>query len=489
LRAPLTVRAYVSERLPESVNPYLRKMLDLLEDVRAAGGELVRLEVIDPDAAHLSALERKRLHEQAEREGVTRVVLTIQEADRQETLQVYAGISCHYEGRAPAVIPFAVQRPNLEYDLAVAFQRLVLPRERVVLAGAGTGNYGRARGALAQAYAVQELDLALVRQIPAEAAAVVYAAPVPPSRERDVYLLDQYVARGGNLILLTEGHLAAQRELTARELPAEGPLQRALQAWGLELEGLVFTSRARSWTLAAEGQRVMGAYGWYVDARPEENAASPVAGGLGLTLFPYASSVRAHAPEGVQVVPLVTTPEAWVFSGDVDLSPLRQPRSEEPGQARHLALALQGHLPSAWSGGRAPAPPDSARQPDPDPLAEPLTAPSAPGRVVLVGDADFLRDGNQVEGAPGVALLLNMVDWSLDRSLAQVRSRQSVFPLNDLRFVAGMPRASALTLLHTLLLPLAVVGGGLAWTRWRRRRWAREAARARDARAQEVGAA
>lgn len=492
VEAPLTIRAYLSGRLPESARPEVRRVLDLLEDLAAALEGRCVLEVIDPGAAHLSATEQKRLAAQAEREGVTRHVLQVKEEDRIETVQVFAGVSFLYAGRPPAAIPRALGRANLEYDVATAVQRLVLPRLRIGLAGRGAEDYGGFEAALEQAsYSVQRLDLSEVPEVPGEVACLVYAAPAPPSA-REAYVLDQYVAGGGTAIVLAEGHLANMIAYEARAFAADGPLRRTLAAWGLELgPGLLLAPSERGWTLQADGAVVQSLYPWFLAAGSAANPDSPVAADLReLVFLPFASEVDlGDLPPGAEGAPLLRHP-AWVLDApELDVHPLRPVPVQDQGDPRPrlVAAAVRGPLPSAWAGGEPPpASADAlAAAEGVDPLAEPLAEPAGPGAVVLVGDADFLRDAYQAHGRAGVPFALNLVDWALDRSLAGLRSRAALPRLDDRTFILGTPRADFLRALH-LLLPWALAGAALLVVRRRRSAGARRAAAARDAKAKAV---
>jgi ABC-2 type transport system permease protein len=488
---PLTVRAYVSERLPESARPHVRQVLDLLEDLRGALGSRLELELIDPDAPHLSALDRQVLERQAALEGIERVVLQVDEGDRRQQVRVYAGVSFHYGGRPAAVIPFLLGLQNPEYDLAVAIQRLVLPRVRVGLAGANLGSYRLAEQALRRAYAVQPLDFAQTAAVPDEVALLVYVASVPPS-ERETYVLDQFLARGGRLVVLAESHLVDGRLWVARPFPRQQPFLEALSRWGVELGPLVISPANRDWVLRVEGGIVRSRYPYYLSPGPEVNAESPVAASLGRLVFPNAARVRAgELAAEVEGVPLVWAAPGWTMpppgeeGRDQDVHPLHgiPGLDQRPQESFPLALALSGTLPSHWAGRDPPARVD-LRGGD-DPLATPRGG-AEPSRLVVVGDADFATDANQRE-SQGVALLINMVDWSLDRSLSGLQSRTSLFPLYaDPNHVLGIPRDRFLGGLHVVFLPLVVLVGGLTGVALRKRRWAQEAAVVRDAKAAAV---
>ncbi|MCA8923892.1 MAG: Gldg family protein, partial [Planctomycetes bacterium] len=476
----LTIRVYLSSALPETTRPYVRELLDLLRDVQAALGDRGLLEVRDPEASHLDVRERKRLIEQAARDGVQKIVYRVQGEGRMEQVEAFAGVSFHYRDRPREVLELALHRPNLEYDVAVAVQRLILPRVRVGWAGTTSASLSRAKALLAQSYPLQELDLEQLPAVPAEVGCLVFLAPLPPS-ERVCYQLDQFVARGGRLVVLAESWAIDPRSFLARRFP-EQPLDRTLATWGLSVGDMIAAPGGKTWPFEADGARILDPYPYYVECAPEHNAASPVVGRLGGLTFFFAGEVRAL--EGAPgATALVRTPPAWTIAGEsFDAHPLRAPAAPAELGSVSVGAAVRGALPSAWTG--KPAPPWTGSEPDP------LQTPDPGGQVetvvALVGDVDFARDANQVHGA-GAAFVGALVDWVLDRSLAGIRGRRSAQPLYEGNF-AGFDREPALNLLHVVLVPLLVLGAGLGGRALYRVRRGRVAAARRDRLAAALGA-
>lgn len=465
---PLTVRAYVTRDLPpgfEHLRPQVQALLDLLEDVRDAAPERVLLDVQDP-LGQDDLLARQALVRRAEEDGVPPVVVTQVGEDQAGELRLYAGVALLFGDRAPATIPRAILRQDLEYQLAVAITRVTLPRLRVALSGEGLGDYGRARAALQQAYAVEELDLE-ARDVPADVALLVHAAPVPPS-PRALEAIGAHLRRGGRAVLLVETHAVDPRGWRATPFDAPG-LASWLSSHGLGVgPGLALAPSQRPQTFEVDGALVQSRYPWFVDLGPEADPASPVLQGVSRALLPFASPV-SPARGGGAFTPLARTAPGWVAGeqgGDVDIHPLH---------------------PIAAARERAPAP---------QVVAAAVTVPgeggSPDGRLVVVGDADFPRDRNAADG-DGVALLVNLVEWALDRGLlAPVRARAQAPPLAaDARFLAwtGRDAQGAVLLLCAGVVPGLVLGGGLLGLEAVRRRRTARAARARDAKADRVGGA
>lgn len=467
LDQPLVVRAYVTRDLPpgyEHLRPQVRALVDLLHDVRDAAPARVVLDLRDPLGGD-DVRERQRLARQAEQDGVPPVVVGTLSEDQAGELRLYAGVALLLGDRAPAVVPRAILRDDLEWELTAAVSRVTQPRLRVALSGEGLGDCGEARAALGRAYAVEEVDLD-AREVPADVALLLHAAPVPPS-ERALAAIDEHLRRGRRALLLVESHLVDP--VAWRATPFDGsPLPGWLRERGVALgPGLALAPAERPHTFEVDGALVRSRYPWLIDASPAHDPDSPALAGVGRALLPFAAPLEpAGPPPGVAWTPLLRTAPGWVAGrgGEaIDLHPLRPVGAarERPPAPLTLAAAVTG----------------------------PLGPGASPGRLVVVGDSDFCRDRNLRDG-DGVGLLLNLVDWSLDRAaLAPVRARGQAAPLRaDARLLGwtGERAQGAAVVLLGLLLPALVLGGGLLGLEAARRGRAARAARARDARAAAV---
>lgn len=473
-RGELTVRAYLSEGIPEGARPLARRLLDLLSDLEAASGGRVRVEVIDPRTPDQQAA--------AERQGVKRFQLQVREGDDGTAIRtVYAGVVVFYEGRAPAAIPVALDPSlDLEYELALAVRRLLQPRRVVALAGAGVSDYGAARAALARFCEVRDLDLTQAAQVPEDVSLVLFAAPAPPS-DREAYALDQFVARGGRLVLLVEGHgrTGMGSQVGVHDL---GALGRALQGWGIAVgPGLVAQVPHRTFPLKVGDSVAHVYFPWFVVPTAEANVDTPLGRGLGSVLFPFVSELSwVGDAGGATRTALLWSEPAWALDGVQDVDPRRDLRPVLQGAERVrrlLALGVRGRLPSAWAG--RPGVPLASGAPD-DPLATPLAGPTAEGCVVVVGDADFVRPQWLAQGDGGVDLLLDLVEWTTgDGSLGAVRARGQALPLRHTdATVLGAGVTSWVWALDVVLFPLAVLAFGIGRLLLAERR--REAAASRE---------
>jgi ABC-2 type transport system permease protein len=436
VEARLTLRCYLSRDLPAAEEREKRALLDLLHEVEAQGGKNVRLEVMDPKGD-------EKLVEQAKREGVMSITRQLVSTESAETKVIWGGLSILYAGKPPMAIPYALYKPNLEYDLAVVIRKLVQKDSLRIAWIEPTPQkdaYKGIREELSRSYAIEPFDLKNKPEISIKEyrIAVVVLDPKAPAAltERQLYELDQFLMRGGSLVVLMKPMSIDQH--TFKASPVDwGIVDKTLEKWGLSVPPklvLALSPHMRRWTLPSpsrQGYVQTDKYAFCLEPDSMSNQGSPVAGQVGRCFFPFAGEVvpTPNHPAAT-VTPLVRTArDSWTAGGVVDLDPvmLRVPRDPRERQPRVIAAALTGELTSAFD---APVPP---AKPGKDPLAE-RVASTKTGRLILFGDSEFIRDVTQQaypEAFGGSqTVFLNTIDWaSEDATLATMRSRATVEPV------------------------------------------------------------
>lgn len=328
---------------------------------------------------------------------------------------------------------------------------------------------------------------------------VIFMVRPGPMHEREVYAVDQFVQRGGRLIVCLDDpdyNLAYPRADAAVEDFETTPLASLLRSWGIRVADRHVWDDAwrtdRVTVTAAGGQLRQGLLSdpLVITVPPEGLATDlPPTRGLAGVAFAWAHPLfpEAQVPTPVGVT---RTDLAWSSEGayvtDVaprlttdprELRTLRAALRNGVGARHTLAAVFSGLFPSPWAGAEPPAPLDPlglGRSGDePAPRSAATTS-----QVVVFGDADWLRDplpeGTFVQAGGGV-LAINLVDWlTLDEDLIGLRSRAPrLRPLRD--FVAE--EEEALGLFEEDVYPTeaerieASRKGDLARRRARRKQW------------------
>jgi len=281
---------------------------------------------------------------------------------------------------------------------------------------ANTG-YSKAKTALeSNNYEAIELNLVVSGTIPADATAVVLAAPKNPLGEKEAPALLDYLRNGGKLLLLVD-----QGQTTGLE---EG-LQ---QEYGVALENDVIIDPGSS----IQGEPlmpVMQRYTW-----------SQITKDLGLTFFPWSRSITqtTPSPEGVVVQVLCqTSDQSW---GETDFSD-PNPKYDEGADIKgplNLCLTVEKTASPVGGGGAA--------------------------RLVLIGNSSFATNVIFDQQSNG-DLFVSCVNWlAEDEDLITIRPKPPVVNRLDL-----LPHhVPPIIFSSVCLLPLLILGvGALVW--WRRR--------------------
>jgi ABC-2 type transport system permease protein len=276
--------------------------------------------------------------------------------------------------------------------------------------------------------------------------------------EKAVFAVDQFLMRGGTVVLSTAPFDAAltQQSLTAN--PQTTGLEDWLAHHGVTMPAeLVMDPQSGMFPVPVTRQvggfsfqdLAMISYPYFVDVRPDAMADMPFAQGVPQVTVPWASPIELAegVAERMQVTELLRSSEGSWVSDSTDVIP----RFDEQGisaflpegevGSRVLAVAIQGRFDSYFAGRNSPlldaAPAEDADADAEDSAADPVFAsvieksPES-ARLFIIGSNGFLADQTlrMVGAADGmfytnsVQLMANLVDWALeDDSLTGIRAR------------------------------------------------------------------
>ncbi|MFW6088960.1 MAG: Gldg family protein [Gemmatimonadota bacterium] len=460
----VTVRFFASDDLPVEAEMVRRDVEDLLADFASAGGDNVRLLRRTPEDDNEAAREAERL-------GVPDVEFNTLGQGELQVRVGYLGIVLEYAD-ASEVIPFVRQASDLEYRLVSAVRSMRRPSRPVVglvegLGGpaqdtvAGTGPEGMLGFArhLGEAYALRTVDLSADPSIPDSVDVLVVAGPEDPLEAPAVAELRRFLDRGGNLFLMLEKIAIAESQRFTE--PLEQPRLDALLApYGVSVvESMVIDLRAN------EPLQLPGAGGAAVQRPfplfPVTVPASehPIVGGLSGVTLAFASPLDLSRADTATVTPLLATTDfGALMPGESPLDPsLDWSRLVDDLRPQPVGAAL---LPRSTDG-------TAATDDGPD-----------GGRIVLVGDADFIKNRFIARSRDNLVFARNAVDWlAADESLIGIRAKQRSAPPLLYESPAVRDAARYLTLIGVPLLFILV---GIARLLRRRRLagrpWAAEAA-------------
>lgn len=449
---PITLRLFYSRKLGAEIpvyGAYADRVREMLAEYVALSKGKIRLEVLDPEP--FSELEDRALAY-----GLQGVPVD------QSGEQVYFGLAgTNLVDDERTIAFFQPDRERfLEYDLTRLVYELSNPRRPVIGVMSPLPLNGDPRAMMLRqpqlarpATVMTQLhqfftvkDVGLDAQVIDPDIQVLLVAQPQNLPEATQYAIDQFVMRGGKLLLLVDPHSEAQasRPNLAGQPQANtaSSLDRLLNAWGVEApsDKVVLDLRG-AWRVRANPQdRVQGVdyTAWYNLQADSLNRSEVALAQLDQVTVASAGELRKREDAKIDFVPLLTSsPESMVVDAKrvrEDPNPVRLLADFRADGQRHvLAARIRGELASAFPDG-PPALPEGQSRPENFPAH--LAHSAGPANVVVINDTDVLEDrfwvrvqdffGQQVVTpiSGNGSLIVNLVDTLTGSdSLISLRSR------------------------------------------------------------------
>ncbi|NPA27088.1 MAG: GldG family protein [Chloroflexi bacterium] len=285
-----------------------------------------------------------------------------------------------------------------ESELANALARLLHPENLVVYFVTGHGEpdieaFGEQGLSMFKEelenknYTVKTLALAAEKQVPEDAKVVVVVGPLQPFQEAELQALQDYLDQGGSVVFFFNTSVEGAQE------PGEALAQYLQETWGVVVDDDVVID-------PTSPQQPLLALAAFYENHPITQKLTNL-----ITIFPIARSVRVLNPNdalriGTELIK--TSPQAW---GETDLEPFK-------------AAGEDATITNV--------------EPDPEvdimgpvPLAVAVEDTQSGARMVIVGDADFARNGAYAAYGNGL-LAVNSVEWAANvGDLIQITPRET----------------------------------------------------------------
>ncbi len=451
----VTITLFVSKELPTQVTLTERDVNDVLRDFRRYGRGNVQVLRKHPD-------QSTGVREEAQSLGVQPVQFNVIRREELQLKRGWLGIAVQYADRHEA-IPFVGNPRNLEYQLATHVWNLTRSDTSKIAFVTGHGertatDYAAFRRELGRSYQISDVDLSSADSlIDLDVDALVVAGPRRPLDERSRRHLRDYLARDGRMLYLGEGVDINLQFLFASAAPDS--VRDFVEELGVRLNGdLVFDLRSNE-TITMPGQffNYSVAYPFWVRALPASE--HPIVRGINSVFLPWPSSLDTLQVFGREITPLLVTTE---FAGRQAQSFQIRPDeqlvyNQKDLKGYTLAVALQ---PSAVESVESAAETEAASElpegagsngagdevqsesdevqsdtvtaeaeaaegvsPVLRPVEKRVLGPPR-GRLVIVGDADFLSDQYVRNSLANAIFGLNALDWlTQSEDLVSIRSK------------------------------------------------------------------
>lgn len=405
----VSLKLFVSDDLPPEVQLILRDVRDLTADLENASDGMLATEEINPD-------DDEQAEEEARSLGIVPIEFNVLRDDEFQVKRGYFGLAVTYADEQET-IPVLDRADDLEFRLVSSVASMTMQRKPVVAfmtdAEAKSPFHYRAfRQSIADRYHVTSLRIeedSAGALRPDSIDVLIAAAPAQPVADAVADAVDAYLDAGGAALLLMERHVLNAQ--TAMPTPVETGLEDLLEARGVDAEGdLAFDLRsAENVNVGRQGPfSVIRPYPfWPVSFRGGSHATTR---DLENVTFGWAAPFTWEEGDPA-VAPLWSTTE---LGGTRPAGSIIDPSLEIPVQQDDLGVqVLAVAVDDAASEAGDPAAPEARPR----------------GRVVAVGDADFLEDRFVQANPQNAIFAANAVDWlAQDEALIGIRSKDRTPP-------------------------------------------------------------
>lgn len=295
---------------------------------------------------------------------------------------------------------------NLEYELSNAIRKLVNPEKGAIAMIIGHGELSEDDGfgmveALDGQYEVFKVPLDQARSVQdlISFGTIFIVGPKQTYTDRELYLLDQYVMQGGNLVVATEGvevDLAQAGREGTFSFPLENELDRLLFRYGIRINKDLIQDLNFSYIPVLGGnfgnQEQLVPLPWPFYFKAGRLTSHPITKALDQVNFRFASSLDTVKADGVIKTPLIFGSENEKIlpaPARVAFSDMEQAPNVEEFTLRNLPLAylLEGEFISLFKNRFIP-----------DGFSKADFKESGSGKVVVFGDGSVFQSQLSLQG-------------------------------------------------------------------------------------------
>jgi ABC-type uncharacterized transport system involved in gliding motility auxiliary subunit len=444
LQSPVRIKLYISqgETVPVQLRSFTQRVEDLVREFKGIAGSNLIVERYNPkpdseeeDAAQLDGIEPQQLFTGE---------------------QFYLGVAVSQLDRKQTIPTISPQRERLlEYDLVRAIARVGSAERPKIGLMAGLPVLGERfnpftrqssepwvlANELKREFEVKEVPLT-AKEIDKDlnVLLVIHPRDAQPATE---YALDQFVMRGGKLILFVDPYAYFDQMPTMPgmpQMPSGSTLPTLFKAWGLTMD----PGKVVSDVVFGSGGGARYTPTVLSLNRTAFSRDDIVTGQIETLLYAFGGAFELKVPENLKATELVkSSPNSMlVDSMTATKSGDEATRGFKPsGNSMPLAVRLSGKFKTAF--------PDGLKEDEKKPAATgtPALRESPENSVIVVGDVDLLADGAAVDiqdvfgrkvvvpSNGNLAFALGMVEqFAAGDDLISLRSRASSFrPLTVVR--------------------------------------------------------
>lgn len=219
-------------------------------------------------------------------------------------------------------------------------------------AQSGAGNFSKL---MSDWYSLKTLNLA-DEDIPLAINTIIINGPKTSFSEAELYKIDQFVLKGGNVALFLDPFNEEQVQgggyygAPPTYVKNETGLEKLLKSYGVTIPS-AYVLDTESYSSEQQGYGKVNFYYAPLIQQNRLNQKSPISANLAYVLFLQTGGIELVEKEGVSATILAkTTEKSWTMSENIMLNPLYlSPPAEDKMAVHNLAVLLEGTFSSAFT--------------------------------------------------------------------------------------------------------------------------------------------
>lgn len=421
LKNRLTMKIYLEGKLPSELKHFRNAIEDKLKEFKEYAGDRIEYQFIDPNSGTES--ENQELHEQlyGKGKGILPMDIIYQKDAETSQIMVWPGAILTYEGEERGTVQFLpgtqpgnpnnleaigeqLQNSinNLEYILISSIRRAVQSEVKSIafLQGHGELSFAetqRARALIKPYFNVDDVTINGNIDALNNVDGLVIARPMTKFSDKDLFVIDQFLLRGGRLMCFMDALYLPEDTLERKGMTHTSRintgLERMLFDYGLKLnENYVIDARCAPKPVPFAGQSMIPWF-FHVLATPTSH---PISRNVEPVSLEFVSEIQFIESETIALTPILTSSPNSTVTGLAPMVSLglplnygnnpelvNDPKNEQ--NKRCLAGVAEGYFQSHFKNRIVETYTNS-------PDAKYIDSSRAEGKVILIGNGDWIKN-------------------------------------------------------------------------------------------------
>lgn len=394
------VKTYFSGNSPAQFIQIKKDVADILEAYQNYSGGRLEVENIDPSKDAEIKAELQSI-------GIPEVQFNDYGQDKFQVINGFMGLAIQYNDKTE-VMPIIQDTNNFEYQLTTKIKKITQTKELSIgyVTSNGTASMEDDLKAvmsnLQELYDIEKVDLEDKAGLSKDLTTLIIVGPTKKFSDDQLKKLDGFLMSGGSIALYADG-VTVDRNMQSKVNDID--LNKLLEKYGLKLNSDLVIDASAGVAAFNQGFVTFNVEYPYWPRLTAQSFAknNPAVAKLNNVTLPWASSITVSPDEkisGQRQVLVHTSARSSIVTGEFDLNPQQDFRPADISE-HSVGVLLSGKIKSAYGKNE-----------------------TEKGRLLLVSDADFMRDiflQNQPDNAN---FFLNTVDaLALDQNFATIRAK------------------------------------------------------------------